>query len=81
MIEILACRMKSKWNSDCTIAERPLFQMSAYNQFYQKLFPNPVYKEESFEIVAVEPQKTLLEKLFLLTLKKFSSMEPDSFHR
>ena len=31
-----------------------------------EVFPNPAYPETPFEVTAVEPRKTLLEKLFLL---------------
>lgn len=39
-------------------------------------FPNPVYGETPFEVLAVEPQKTLLEKAFLLH-EKFINVNPD----
>lgn len=31
-----------------------------------EVFPNPVYEETAFEVTAVDPRKTLLEKTFLL---------------
>lgn len=42
-----------------------------------EVFPNPVYQETSFEITAVEPRKTLLEKMFLLH-EKFTRQYPES---
>ncbi len=39
-----------------------IWVQSLLNEF----FPNPVYREEPFEVVAVEPKKTILEKAFLL---------------
>lgn len=36
-------------------------------------FPNPAYREELFEVMAVEPRKTFLEKIILLH-EKFNSI-------
>lgn len=46
---------------------------SLLNEF----FPNPIYSEVPFEVVAVEPRKTLLEKAFLLH-EKFSFGYPEA---
>jgi len=41
-----------------------------------EVFPNNAYSESPFEVVAVEPRKTLLEKAFLLH-EKFLNINPD----
>ncbi|MEO6233052.1 MAG: nucleotidyl transferase AbiEii/AbiGii toxin family protein [Ferruginibacter sp.] len=41
-----------------------------------EVYPNPAYEETPFEVMAVEPQKTLLEKAFLLH-EKFINVNPD----
>lgn len=42
------------------------FTKIAIQSLLNEHFPNPVYEEEPFEVLAVEPHKTFLEKVFLL---------------
>ena len=48
------------------------FAMVKIQSILSEAFPNPAYSEEPFDVAAVEPRKTLLEKAFLLHEKFLS---------
>lgn len=58
---------------------REAFATVPIQSILTEVFPNPAYSEPSFDVAAVEPRKTLLEKLFLLH-EKFHLTERKSIH-
>jgi len=58
---------------------REPFAIIPLQSILTEVFPNPAYPEASFDVVVVEPRKTLLEKLFLLH-EKFHIAEQGSIN-